>query len=322
MLRKFFFYTFLFFTGSSFSQSHLKEIKNFGENPGKLSLYSFNASDRSFTKNKPLVMALHGCAMTAQKLNKLTEWDSLAKKNDFVVFYPQQKIINNGSNCFNWFLEKDINRNGESFSLYQMIRYAIDSLQIDSTRIFFYGVSAGACMSDVMCANYPWLIKKAAIYAGIPFKTATGAAGLKLAGKAIIKPANERIYNVKKQTPFYSGNFPEIIILHGTEDFVTDYAYAGEFVKQWTGVHEISDKATVTDTAFNNNNRVQRFSYQDHENEKVIYYKIIGLGHKIAVDEGNGEGKGGKDKFFSENVGFFSTYFIARDFGLILKDGK
>lgn len=321
MLKKSLCYIYFFCYFFSFSQNHLKEVKSFGKNPGNLSLYSFNATDKNFTRGKALVIALHGCAMTAQKLNDLTEWDSLAKKNDFVVFYPQQRIINNGSNCFNWFFEKDINRNGESLSLYSMMRYAIDSLRIDSTLIFFYGVSAGACMSEVMCANYPWLINGAAIYAGIPFKTATASEGYKLAGKAIYKSADERAATVANQLPFYRGKYPRIIILHGTKDVVTDFGYADQLVNQWKIIHAIKDSLPLSDKAFNGNGRIVRSVYKKAKEEVVIYYKMIDLAHKIAIHKGVGDDRGGKDKLFSEDIGFFSTYYIARDFGLI-KHGK
>jgi len=303
------------------SQNGLKEVSNFGYNPGNLSLFTYNGNERSFTAGKPLVIAMHGCAMTADKLCEITDWNLLALKNDFIVFYPQQKLINNPSNCFNWFYESDINRNGECLSIYNMIRYALDSLKADSTKIFLYGVSAGACMSEVVSANFPWLINTAAIYAGIPYRAATGSGAVRLLGKTQIKDAKEWGDLVRTQTPYYKGTYPKMIVLHGTEDFVTDFGYSDEIIKQWTNVHQISDKPVVRDTAFMNNKKIQRFVYGNKSKPSLIYYKMIGLSHKIAVDIGTNENEGGKDKLFSEDIDFFSTYYIAKDFGLI-KNGK
>jgi feruloyl esterase len=293
----------------------LKEIKRFGPNPGNLKLFSFNDSA---AKNKAVVFVLHGCSQTANNIEELSDWKKLAVKNDFVLFYPQQKLINNASLCFNWFLEGDINRNGESLSIYNMMRYAIDTLKIDSTKIYFYGVSAGACMAEVMCANYPWLINSAAICAGIPFKTFTGTKTINLLGKTQTKTAQQWGALVKNQNLFYNGKYPCIIVIHGTEDAVADYGYAEEIIKQWTNVNDVKDKPTIIYERFTGNKKVERQVYEsDKIRNAVIFYKISGISHKLPVDVGDGEKQGGKDKLFSEDIGFFLTYYIAKDFNLI-----
>ena len=293
---------------NALTAASLKEIASFGSNPGNLKLFSFNDSA---AKNKAIVFVLHGCSQTANGIEELSDWQKLAAKNDFVLFYPQQKLINNASLCFNWFLDKDINRNGESYSIYSMMRYAIDTLKIDSTRIYFYGVSAGACMAEVMCANYPWLISSAAICAGIPFKTFTGTKTVNLLGKTQIKTPEEWGALVKNQNLFYTGKYPRIIVVHGTEDFVADYAYAEEIIKQWTNVNSIQDKPAIVYEKFASNERVERMIYEsDQLKNALIYYKIKNMSHKLPVDIGNGEKQGGKDKLFSENIGFFLTYYI------------
>ena len=85
-----------------------------------------------------------------------------------------------------------------------MTRYAIDSLKVDSTKLFFYGLSAGACMTEVFCSNYPWMVNAAAICAGIPYSTATGVDALNLLGKTQIKTAKEWGDLVRNQNKFYN----------------------------------------------------------------------------------------------------------------------
>ena len=295
-----------------------REITNFRNNPGNLKLFTLRDSNKTITKNKAVVLILHGCSQSAADIYTIADWDKLAKKNDFIVLYPQQKITNNVSQCFNWMLEGDVNKSGECLSIYNMMRYAIDSMHIDSSRIFLYGVSAGACMSEVLCANYPWLINKAAICAGIPYRAGTGSDAFKLFGKTQVKEAKEWGDLVRKQNPAYTGKYPGIILMHGTADFVADYGYTSELVKQWTNVHQVSEKAKLTDSTYTGNKKVERTVYGDKKNsEAIVYYKIKGMGHKIPVDIGIGEKQGGKDKLFSEDIDFFSTYYIAKDFGLI-----
>lgn len=307
---------------NSFTQNLFTEVSNFGKNPGNLKLFIPAELNSKSNKGQALVIVLHGCTQSAKEINEITGWSKLAKENNFITLFPQQKTINNIQQCFNWMLEGDINKSGECLSIYQMIRYGIDSLHADSSRIFIYGVSAGACMSEVLCANYPWLINKAAICAGIPYRAATGIKTINLAGKTIQKSPEQWSDLVKSQNKNYTGPFPKIIIMHGTEDAVADFGYAEELVKQWTKLNNVPQTPEQKDTTFAANNKIQRFVYQNTQNKNaVIYYKILGLGHKIPVDVGSGPKQGGKDKMFSQDVDFFSTYYIANDFGLI-KHGK
>lgn len=313
-LKYFVFIFFVVYRSLLFSQP-LKEVLNFGTNPGNLKLFSFNDS---LSSNKPVVFVLHGCNQNAVALEELSDWKKLALKNNFVLLYPQQKIINNISVCFNWFFESDINKNGECLSIYQMTRYAIDTLKVDSTKLFFYGLSAGACMTQVFCANYPWLVNAAAVCAGIPYKTVTGVNALNLLGKTQTKPEKEWGDLVRDQNINYKGKYPRIIIAHGTEDFVTNYGYAKEIVKQWTNVNGIKSTPSDSILKFENNEKVTRFIYNASDRkETVIFYRILGISHQLPVNVGEGEKQGGKDKLFSANINFFLTYYIAKDFGLI-----
>ncbi|MBS1652763.1 MAG: PHB depolymerase family esterase [Bacteroidetes bacterium] len=303
------------FTFSNAQTVELNEIENFGKNPGNLRLFSFNTKNAS---NKSIVFVLHGCSQTAQKIEEICEWATLAQKNDFVLMYPQQRMINNPSLCFNWFLDADINHNGECQSIYNMMRYAVDTLKIDSTRIYFYGLSAGACMVQVMCANYPWLINTAATLAGVPFKTHIGVDAFKFLGKVKRQTPDEWGQLVRNQTIFYKGTFPKIIVMQGNEDKIVDFEYSNEVIKQWTNVSQCSDTATNQNLNYKGNSFVHRSEYENNQKEvKVIFYKIMGLGHQVPINEGKGYNQGGRKKMFSKDISFFSTFYIANDFNLI-----
>jgi hypothetical protein len=45
-----------------------------------------------------------------------------------------------------------------------------------------------------------------------------------------------------------------------------------------------------------------------------------GLGHALAIDPGTGKMKGGKTGIFSKDVDLFSTWYIARDFGILVNN--
>jgi hypothetical protein len=95
---------------------------------------------------------------------------------------------------------------------------------------------------------------------------------------------------------------------------------ATELVKQWTNLYGISDKPSQIIPRFTANKSIERRSHVDSlGKEVVVYYRLKGVGHALPVDPGKCETKGGRMKPFSSDKNFFSTYWVAVDFGLIPK---
>ncbi len=305
----------LFIPLNLFCQQLLTEQINFGSNPGNLKLFYYNK--QISIQQKPLVVVLHGCGQTAKQIDVITLWSNVAEQNNFTVIYPQQKITNNPNLCFNWFKDSNQNLNDETKSIYEMIRFAIDSLNIDTTKIFVYGVSAGANVTQILCANLPWLINSAAILAGTPYKVATGFNAIKLIGKTIIKTDDEWGSLVRLQNPEYKGKYPTIILMHGTNDFIANYAYCNQSIKQWLNVHNVKNEPLFIKNYLETTQPVIKYFFgNDSIHNALIFYKIENFGHKIPVDN-DYKGKNS----LSKNINFNSTKEIANDFKLIY-DGK
>jgi poly(hydroxyalkanoate) depolymerase family esterase len=152
-------------TGASSAAGHLREVKGFGSNPGKLRLLTH--VPRNLPKAPALVVALHGCTQTATIYDHGSGWSKLADRYGFAVLIPEQQRTNNPNNCFNWFLAADTQRNkGEAFSIRQMIERMIEDYGIDRRRVFVVGLSAGGAMTSAMLATYPEIFAGGAIIAG------------------------------------------------------------------------------------------------------------------------------------------------------------
>lgn len=264
-----------------------------------------------------MVVVLHGCTQSAAKVAEQSGWNVLADKHGFVVIYPEQKFSNNTSGCFNWFYSKDIDpKSGESSSILEMIEYTKQNYSIDSTQIFIYGLSAGAAMTINLMANAPNVFNSGASLAGGPYGMATNfihAARAMLNPK--IKSAQEWAKLVPKST---IGDYPKLIIVHGTMDNTVDFANAIELIKQWTYLHQIEYKNRDSVADFMGIPNVQRYEYPENEiDSDVVFYKIKGFGHALPVDPGDNENQGGETGIFAVDCDFFSTYYIAKDFGLI-----
>jgi len=129
--------------------SRLREITNFGSNPGNLRMHVY-VPDGSHPP-PPLVIALHGCTQTADAYDHGAGWSDLAHRLGFILVFPEQQPANNPKNCFSWFLPGDTARDsGEALSIREMIAKAVDKYGVDRSRIFVTGLSAGGAMASVI----------------------------------------------------------------------------------------------------------------------------------------------------------------------------
>lgn len=304
----------------AFSQDSLVKVENFGPNPGNLELFIHAPSIINSTK-RPLVIALHGCNQRASNLSELTGWNKLADVHNFIMLYPQQKFSNNSSFCFNWFKDKDISGNdGESASIKQMIEYAIKNLDIDPSRIYITGLSAGAAMSVAMLANYPETFQAGAAFAGGPFGITENSisTSFKIMLGTLDISRDELINAVKNVHSNSVPSYPALFIYHGEIDPVVNKQNASWLVEQWTGIHETDSKVDNYEHQFNEIKDLDRLSYTNKNDEVIVtYYKIKGVGHVVPIDQGELENQGGRDGLFSVDIDFHSTYQVAKDFGLI-----
>jgi poly(hydroxyalkanoate) depolymerase family esterase len=296
------------------------EIK-FDKNPGNLNGYVFAPpSTKDSIEKRPLVIALHGCSQNQTSFASESGWNKLAAKNDFVVLYPSQKRFNNVSNCFNWFKTEDITKNsGELQSIISMIDQVVATYNIDTSRIYVYGVSAGAAMSVCMLAIYPSYFQSGAILAGAPYGIAENVWQATTAMiETIDKSPKEWGELIQKDTT--TQRYPHLIVCHGTKDKIVTIKNSYELIEQWTCLHQIDTIPDDTVVNFHANG-VNKLVYKDTNNfEKIIFYEISDLGHAIPIDPGEGIAQGGTSGTFAKDIDFFSTYFIAKDFGLIRKN--
>lgn len=298
--------------------AQLTEVTGFGANPGNLKMYTYVPA--GISANRPLVVVLHGCGQSASLFADESGWNMLADEYQFSVLYPEQKTANNLSDCFNWFLSGDIERNqGEAASIKQMIDVVISSYNVDTNRIFITGFSAGACMTSVMMACYPDVFKKGAIMAGTPYKSADGLLNPLLAmNPGVNKTPTAWGDAVRDAYSGYSGSYPKVAVFQGNLDVVVNPMNKTELVQQWTNVNNTDAVADITNTNFIGNSSVDQVVYIDGVGDTaVLTYTISGMGHAISIDPGSGNMQGGTLGTYAVDKNFFSTYWAADFFGLI-----
>lgn len=309
----------LFLLLSSFqliSQNSLVEITDFGANKGNLEMYVYKPINNN--QKVPLVVVLHGCVQTANEIAEQSGWSSLADAHNFMVIYPQQKAENNLNKCFNWYENLDISKNdGESDTIKEMIQYAIKNFDIDPSKIFVTGISAGGAMANVLMANYPNMFKSGAIMSGIPFKAASDLATAYVAMQGKVeKTPKEWVVLISDNNPKYEGEYPKVAIFHGVDDKLVNIKNAEIIEMQWKGIHKIVYEPTRV-PEFNGNSDIAKTTYSKNYCPVIVKYEINNLGHAMAVDPGTEKQQGGNVARFAVDKNFHSTFWVAKFFGLI-----
>jgi poly(hydroxyalkanoate) depolymerase family esterase len=290
----------------------LREIPDFGTNPGNLRLLTY-APER-LPRMPALVVVLHGCTQTAEEYDYGSGWSALADRLGFVVIYPEQQPSNNPQKCFSWFLPGDTTRQrGEARSIRQMIERAIMDFGVDRRRVFVTGLSAGGAMTSVMLATYPEVFAGGAIIAGLPFGCAASA---QEAFEAMFNESStpERVLGDRvRAASRHRGPWPRVSVWHGSADPVVRPSNAEEIVGQWTNVHGLSTSPTYLEKLAGHIRRV----WNDSDGNTVVEaFSIGGMAHGVPVATGKSDRSCGAPGPFFLDVGISSTHHIAKFWGL------
>lgn len=287
------------------------EVTSFGSNPGNLQMFKYVPD--SLPANSPLVVAMHGANSDYKLMTDTTGWRELADRYKFALVLPQQKSANNMFKAFNFNASGDNTRgNGEALSIKQMVDNMFANHNLDATRVYATGFSAGGFMTNVMLATYPEVFAAGHPYAGGAYSCT--ASSVSSCGSVVNKTPAQWGDLVRAQNPSYTGPWPRITVGQGDQDNLDDYAWMQEIVDQWTNVHGIDQTADVSDTVKSYPHKV----YKDGSgNAKVETITITGLAHKMAVDPGTATDQCGTVSFIAaEDKNICIAYWAATWFGI------
>ena len=208
---------------------------------------------------KPAILvASHHCQGTAASTYSETKssFVPLADKNGFIIIFPEAT----GHNCWDVGSTKSLKHDGggDTHAIAQMVRYTLTKYSADPGRVYAFGGSSGAMMTQALMGVYPDLFMAGVAVSGVPCGcwaveysgdvATNGQWSNPCAGGQVSKTAQQWGDLVRSMFVGYTGHRPRLQLWHGTADTTISYKNLGEAVKEWTNVLGLSETATASDT--------------------------------------------------------------------------
>ncbi|KAJ1563552.1 hypothetical protein HK096_000493, partial [Nowakowskiella sp. JEL0078] len=264
----------------------LVQITNFGTNPTHLHMFEYVPD--TITYPRRLLLAVHFCTGSAQKMFDYNTIHTQADKYGFVVVYPE---TNRTGECWDVATSKALTRDGGSDpqGIISMVRNSIQRNRIDRSKVYVTGISSGAMMTNVLLAEYPDVFSGGSVFMGVPytcFATESGGdpVGPQDAGwnntcssGAVTRTAKEWGNIVRNAYPRFRGLRPTVQLWHGALDTALNYHNFGEEIKMWTNVAGISQTPTFTDYPAAN------WTHTKYGRGQVEAHSFSNLGHELPV---------------------------------------
>lgn len=176
------------------------------------------------TSGRPLILMLHGCTQSPEDFARGTRMNLLADEYGFLVGYPAQSHSANAQKCWNWFRPEDQRRDaGEPAMMAGIVGQLIAEEQVDATRVYVAGMSAGGAAAAVLAAVYPDLFAAIGIHSGLPCGAATSIPG----AFAAMRNGGDR-----RDRPPRSGRAVPVITFHGDRDDTVSAANSDRIVEE------------------------------------------------------------------------------------------
>ena len=214
----------------------------------------------------PILVASHHCQGTAASTYSETKatFVSLADKHGFIIIFPEAT----GHNCWDVGSTKSLKHDGggDTHAIAQMVRYALTKYNADAGRVYAFGGSSGAMMTQALLGVYPDLFAAGVAVSGVPCGcwavdytgdvASNGQWSGPCAGGQVSKTAQQWGDLVRSMYAGYTGHRPRVQLWHGTADTTISYKNLTEAVKEWRDLLSLSDTPTTSDTKFGGKHEV------------------------------------------------------------------
>ncbi|KAI0481966.1 carbohydrate esterase family 1 protein [Xylariaceae sp. FL0804] len=264
------------------SAASLQQVTDFGSNPTNTGMYIYVPDNVS--ASPAIIVAIHYCTGSAQAYYEGSPYAQLADEKGFIVIYPSSPY---SGTCWDVSSTSALTHDGggDSEAISEMVTYALNTYNGNSSAVFVTGSSSGAMMTNVMAATYPEMFQAGIVYSGVPAgcfvsssNTVDGWNSTCAEGEVDDTQAQWAAV-VDAMYPGYNGSRPKMQIYHGSADTTLYPPNYNETIKEWAGVFGY-DYAAPTDTQVN----VPQSEYTTYTyGPKLVGIYAIGVGHTVPI---------------------------------------
>lgn len=123
-------------------------------------------------KPLPLVMILHGCYQDHLDIQAISDFDTVADRENFITVYPfvTQYTDMRASNCWSWWRKRHTTAgSGEVEDLWQIVEQVSAEFSVNPKRIHIAGLSSGAGMAVAALTVHGRRFASGAAVAGVAY---------------------------------------------------------------------------------------------------------------------------------------------------------
>ena len=223
----------------------------------------------------PLVVMLHGCAQDALAFARSTRMNAIARREGFLVLYPDQDRLANAQGCWNWFETRSGRAQAEAAVIVAAVDQVVARHRADPSRVLVCGLSAGAGLAALAAARHPDRFAAVAMHSGVRPGAARSAA-------TALAAMRGRSHGTAWSPPEL--DLPPLLVIQGTADPVVARSNAPAAAQAWAHAGDARATALVRASA---ERRVQRgrrkpMRIVDFRRGRTLLSTLIeidGLGH-------------------------------------------